>query len=108
MLVGGLVKQTLISVPVSESRWSTPEAACIKERNNKDVPKTSTLESCLQLCEEETSFACASVDFWQTKDICFLSADNSITAWADFSKPCPTSGVIYSEWIEDIPAGKLI
>lgn len=83
--------------------WTDTAFACIRGNNNERHQNIESLEDCMDLCIEETSFTCLSVDFFPDSDNkdCLLSSfnRNSVQPSSDFTQPCytrPTDG-LYAE-----------
>ncbi|KAJ8020602.1 hypothetical protein HOLleu_40237 [Holothuria leucospilota] len=83
-----------------EDYWSETMMACIRGYNDLLIEDTDNIEVCKELCVEEESFACLSVDFGSHD--CYLSSRNrhNIDSSDDFVVPCYAKSYVYAERID--------
>jgi len=77
--------------------WTGEQNGCIVDRNDK-VEAAFSLDVCKELCKDEKSFKCVSVDYNPSRKTCHLSRWNSYSATSHFSTPCYLSGWKYVEF----------
>ena len=82
--------------------WTPLRDACIRGRNDR-ILTVSSVEECMQQCELEQSFVCASIDYNNVTDACHLSQDTSSDAGTDFTEPCYLDGWVFAERISFVP-----
>ena len=70
--------------------------ACIKGHNNK-AASTPSIEDCIELCQDEKSFQCVSIDYNPTGKNCQLSTLNMDSAGSYYTAPCHFPGWLYAE-----------
>lgn len=81
--------------------WTETASACIRGNNNEHHNNIDSLEACKDLCYQENTFACLSVDYHPThaNKPCHLSSfnRNSVQPSGDFTQPCYLDGWLYAE-----------
>ncbi|KAJ8020598.1 hypothetical protein HOLleu_40231 [Holothuria leucospilota] len=80
--------------------WNETIVACIRGYNGRVITDTNNIEICKDLCMQEQSFICLSVDFGSNG--CYLNSRNrhNINSRDDFSVPCHAYGYVYAERID--------
>lgn len=79
--------------------WSTPIQACTTNENIYHLV-VSNLQECKDMCLEETSTVCLSIDYWN--NACFLGYANqhNIADPSHFTVPCFFPGYVYMERLD--------
>ncbi|KAJ8020604.1 hypothetical protein HOLleu_40239 [Holothuria leucospilota] len=80
--------------------WSETMMACIRDHNDLEITNTDNIEVCKDLCMQEHSITCLSVDFISNR--CYMSSRNrhNIELADDFVVPCYIIGAVYAERID--------
>ncbi len=68
--------------------WTATVHGCIRGHNDQTVHEVEDLDACKELCMQEQSFLCRSVDL--DGHICYLSrwTQDTVTPPADYTRPC--------------------
>ena len=76
--------------------WTQPVDACIEANNNK-LSTALSIEACKELCQDEESFPCVSIDYNTNSNKCQMSILNSVSASSAYKNPCSSTGWLYAE-----------
>lgn len=83
--------------------WSTPIQACIADGNIYPTGTTvSNLQKCKDMCLQETSTLCLSIDYLDNEGHCLLGYANqhNLANTSHFNAPCYYPGYVYSERLD--------
>ncbi len=81
------------SIQVAETvddKWLPAVTACIAGANTLRFAG-KTIEECMELCENETSFTCLSIEYYMgaTRDFCTVSSESKDTVdISKYKQPC--------------------
>ena len=90
---------TTITTTNTGCEWTEAKNACIKDHNNKKVENVESITDCIDLCKEEQTFICLSVDYFKKQEWCQLSSVTSITAQSSYVEPCSVPNVMFANCI---------
>ena len=81
--------------------WTDVRAACISGHNDRVIANVASMQDCKELCIEEDSFPCRSVNY-HLSDGCKLSrvGQDTVTPSTDYQQPCPVSDYMYAERLD--------
>ena len=81
----------------STSTWSQIVEACIKGNNAIVIDVVSDIQECMVLCEQESTIACQSVDYYLPSARCHLAEKKKDDIPLEYYAPCYISGFFYTD-----------